>query len=58
MILIFHFKNIVDDVLKDVLKHVQFKESCLAVVEFSPDYVGVRLIIFPIFKDKSLHSYK
>ena len=23
-----------------------FKESCLAVVEFPPDYVGVRLIIY------------
>ena len=27
------------------MKHVQLKESCLAVVEFSLDYVGVRLLI-------------
>ena len=28
--------------------YFQLKESCLAVVEFSPDYVSVRLIIYNV----------
>ena len=36
-------KNNADDVVNETCP--AFKESCLAVVKFPPDYVGVRLII-------------